>query len=166
VAATSLAGFFIAGPVFAAIGRFVGRSIPGPLRRAATTVGRAGARAVGSWPVALVLILAGFSIAGITRWRRRRTRAGPRPDGAAAAFADLVEALARAGHPRVDHQTPSELLGEVNADRSLDDEVTTAVQLVVQTFERERFSAKAPASADVVRARVAAERVRELVARG
>jgi hypothetical protein len=161
---TSLAGNFIAGPVFAAIARFVGRTVPGPVRRAAAALGKAGARAVGSWPVLLALVLAGIAIAGIHRWRRR-TRADPRSVGAAAAFADLEDALARAGHPRVEHQTPSELLLEVTADRSLDGEITTAAQLVVRVFERERFSAEVPASSEVMRARAAAARVRELVAK-
>jgi protein-glutamine gamma-glutamyltransferase len=165
VATTSLAGRFIAGPVFAAIGRFVGRTVPGPVRRAAAAVGRAGARAAGSWPTALTLVLAGIAIAGIARSRRRRFRAGPPPVGAAGAFADLVDALARAGHPRVDHQTPSELLGEVTADQSLDHDVSADAQLVVRTFERERFSAETPTSADVMRARAAAAHVRELVAK-
>jgi transglutaminase-like putative cysteine protease len=164
-ATPSLSRFFVAGPVFAAIARFVGRTVPGPVRRTFAAIAGAGARAVGSWPVALALVLAGIAVAGLLRWRRRRVPTGPRPIGAAAAYADLVDALARAGHPRVDHRTPSELLGEVTADRSFDDEVSAAAEVVVRTFERERFSAEAPPTHDVVRARAAATHVRDLVAK-
>ena len=161
----SLGSRFIAGPALAAIARFVGRTVPAPLTRAAVVVGRSGVDALRRWPEILATTLIALAAGALIRRRRRRTRAGPRPRAAAAAFADLVDALGKAGHPRGEHETPSELLGAVVADPSLGPEVASATELVVRAFERERFSGETPAGADVIRARAAAARVSELVSR-
>ncbi|MDP9298448.1 MAG: DUF3488 and transglutaminase-like domain-containing protein, partial [Actinomycetota bacterium] len=161
----NLASRFMAGPVFAAVARFVGRTVPAPVKRAAIAVGRLGIGVVRTWPVALAVALGGLVVGALVRRRRRRDRAGPRARGAHAAFADLVEAMTKAGHARDEHETPSEFLDAVIADVSLDDEVTAAATLVVRTFERERFSAERPTGVEVIRARAAATRARELIAR-
>ena len=56
---------------------------------------------------------------------------------------------------------------EVAADRDLAAEVIESAELVVRTFERERFAPTAdkPSEADVLRARAASAQVRQLVGR-
>jgi transglutaminase-like putative cysteine protease len=159
----SIASRLMAGPVLHAIAGFLRRVIPAPLKQALGQLRKAVAKAMRSIPiVAGVLLLAGLGLVLLLR-RRKRVRAGPAPTGAAAAFAELTEALALAGHTRRGSETPSEFLGQVVADRALDQEVKGAAEFVVRTFERERFSAGWPSDADVIRARAAAARARQLV---
>jgi transglutaminase-like putative cysteine protease len=158
---------FITGEVLAALGRFIAGVTPEPVKQVvgavAVAVRDAGLALVRAWPLTLgVLAIATLAVLAVRAWRRRRGR-GPRPTGAAAAFARLEAALAPAGHRRDGHETPSEYLDALSADPSLADEVVRQAELVVRTFERERFSGRAPGSDELARADAAAVRVRELV---
>jgi transglutaminase-like putative cysteine protease len=162
-----LSSRFMAGPVFAAVGRFVRDVVPEPVKAAAGAAGRGVLRAattvLDTWPL-LVGIVAVLAAAGAMLVRRRgRARAGPPPTGAAAAFVDLTAALTDRGHPWAPQQTASEYLAEVLADAALADEIGSAAELVVRTFERERYAMPKPAEAEVIRARAAAARVHDLV---
>jgi transglutaminase-like putative cysteine protease len=160
---------FMAGPVFAAIGRFAQRVVPEPVKRAAGVVlgaVRDAARlALRTWPVGLVVIaLGGF---GVAMWRRRRGRPQrARPaDAAEAAFLDLAAALAPAGHIRQDQATPAEYLRELERDPGLAPDVVEAAGKIVRTFERSRFAPESsrPSQEDVMRARALVAQVRETV---
>ncbi len=164
-AAPSVASRFMAGPVFAAIGRFVQRAVPQPVKHvvgvalgAVATTARA---ALHVWPVAVLALLALGAIAAL--WRRRRTRPPTPADPAEAAFVELTRALAPAGHAREEHETPSEYLGALARDDSIDGEVVAAAEEIVRTFERARFGpeARKPSPEEVAGARAMLERVRE-----
>jgi len=167
-AAPSAASRFMAGPVFAAIGRFVSTAVPQPVKAAAAIVARsvvsAGAFALRAWPIALVVLsAAGLLALMLRRWRRRWRRAS-RPPGEAA-FLDLVGVLEPLGHHRAPNVTPSEYLADVAADESLDDAVVAAAETVVRTFEQERFAPSTPSETDLASAREASLRVRQLAKR-
>ena len=167
-AAPSAASRFMAGPVFAAIGRFVSTAVPQPVKAAAAIVARsvvsAGAFALRAWPIALVVLsAAGLLALMLRRWRRRWRRAS-RPPGEAA-FLDLVGVLEPLGHHRAPNVTPSEYLADVAADESLDDPVVAAAETVVRTFEQERFAPSTPSETDLASAREASLRVRQLAKR-
>jgi transglutaminase-like putative cysteine protease len=158
---------FITGEALAALGRFVAAVTPEPVKllvgAVAGAVRDAGLGLVRAWPVTLgVLAIAALVVLVGRAWRRRRRR-GPRPTGAAAAFARLEAALVPAGHRREEHETPSEYLDALSADPSVGAELVREVELVVRTFERERFSARGPGPEELARADAAAGRVRELV---
>ena len=167
-AAPGVASRFMAGPVLAALGRFARDVVPAPLKSAAVGVGRsvaaAGGLALRAWPIAAaLLVLTGFALT-MARRVRRRSRAGPSTPGEEA-FLGLVEALGPVGHTRSPQATPSEFLDGVSADDALGADVIDAAEIVVRTFERERFAAAKPSDAELGRARVAADRVRTLVGR-
>ena len=94
---------------------------------------------------------------------RRPRRAAP-PDAIAAAYEELLLALAAAGHAPDPSKTPSEVRAEVLADGSLAGEAAAHASLVVDTLERARFARPGdrPGTIDVTRAVAAATRVREL----
>jgi hypothetical protein len=98
------------------------------------------------------------------RLRRRRPGRIEPPDAIARAYEDLLGALAAAGHPPDPAKTPAEVRAEVLADASLGSEATGHATLVLETFERARFARPSdrPGDVDVMRARAAATRVREL----
>jgi hypothetical protein len=167
-AAPGIAGRFMAGPVFAAVGRFAREVVPAPLKSAAAGVGRsvaaAGALALRVWPVALVLLaFTGLGLA-LARRSHRRSRARPSTPGEEA-FLGIVEALGPLGHSRSPQETPSEFLDSVVDDETLDAGVIAAAEIVVRTFERERFAPVKPGAAELGLARAAADRVRTLVGR-
>jgi transglutaminase-like putative cysteine protease len=160
---------FITGEALAALGRFVSSITPEPVKHALAAAARlvrdAGGALARAWPVALgIAALAGLVPLGVRRWRRRR-RSGPRPTGAAAAFASVVAALGATGHRRADHETPSEYLRGLATDPELGPDVVREAELVVRAFERERFSGREPTPAELAEADAAAGRVRELVRR-
>ncbi len=167
-AAPSATSRFMAGPVFAAIGRFVSTAVPQPVKAAAGAVVRsvasAGAIALRAWPVALVVLLATGPIAlALRRWRRR-ARSEARTPGEAA-FLELVETLRPLGHERPPTVTPSEFLEHIAGDRGLDRVVIEAAETIVRTFEQERFAPTDPSEAEVARARDASALVRGLAGR-
>jgi len=163
-----VASRFMAGPVFAAIGRFLGAT-PEPIKDAVRGLGHAvtlaGRGALASWPSVLVGAVIAALVVALARRRRRIRALGPPPTGAEAAFEELRAALAEAGHDRDPSETPSEYLASVAADPALAATVVEVAELVVRTFERARFAPEGarPSEADVVRARAAAAHVAELV---
>ena len=160
----SIVSWLMAGPVLHALGGFFRVIVPAPLKQAFGRLRNAAAMARGTTlTVGGIALLMAALATMLVRRRKIRLRAGPPPRGAAAAFAELTEAMALVGHVRRGSETPSEFLGQVEADRSLDQEVRGAAELVVRTFECERFSGGWPSDADVIRARAAAARARELV---
>ncbi len=168
VADPGVASRFMAGPVFAAIGRFLGAT-PEPIKDVARGIGHAiaiaGREALAAWPFVLVAAALAAAAGAIARRRRRVRALGPPPTGAEAAFEELRTALAGAGHDRDPAETPSEYLASVAADPALAVAVIEAAELVVRTFERARFAPEGarPSHADVVRARAAAAHVADLV---
>ena len=165
-ASPSVASRFMAGPVFAAVGRFVRDAVPEPVKAAFGAAGRAvggaGTLALRLWPLALGGVLAaGLALAAVRRVRRR-ARSAPRTPGEAA-FLELVDALGPTGHEREPHETPSEFLNAIAADRAVDDAIVAAAETVVRTFERERFARAKPSPGEVAGAREASARVRALV---
>ncbi|MGZ8637041.1 MAG: transglutaminase TgpA family protein [Actinomycetota bacterium] len=168
VADPGVASRFMAGPVFAAIGRFLGAT-PEPIKDVARGIGHAiaiaGRGALAAWPFVLVAAALAASAGAIARRRRRVRSLGLPPTGAEAAFEELRSALAGAGHDRDPAETPSEYLASVAADPALAIAVIEAAELVVRTFERARFAPEGarPTHADVVRARAAAAHVAGLV---
>ncbi|HEX7247446.1 MAG TPA: transglutaminase domain-containing protein, partial [Actinomycetota bacterium] len=167
-AAPGVASRFMAGPVFAAIGRFVSTAVPESVKAAAgvavTGVMRAAAFAIAAWPYAIAAIVAAaLLMVGVRRRRRPTRRATPTPGEAA--FLELVGVLQPLGHTRVPSETPSEFLLGLRTDRALDHEVVAAAETIVRTFEQERFAPSDPSDADLARAREASQRVRELVRR-
>ena len=167
-AASSWTSRFAAPEVFAAIGRAIGRTVPAPVKEAVGAVGRAVVSAAGAalrgWPIAAAAVLVG-GLALVWLRRRRRSPAARAPDDVGRAFEELVEALAGAGYERPASETPGEFRRRVAADGALDVEVRTHADLVVGTFEARRFAPPAarPSDAEVIRARAAAARVRQLV---
>jgi transglutaminase-like putative cysteine protease len=156
---------FVTPQVLAAIGNFVRRIVPAPVKTAATATVREIGRGAGwAWrhrmPAAAVLTATAAAV--VLKRRRKRGRVPPEV-GAGIAFNELVAALSEAGHPRDPHRTPSEYLLRVQADRGLAPDVVEAAELVVRTFERERFGRVKPSVADVTAARALAARVRGLV---
>jgi len=167
-ASPGAASRFMAGPVFAAIGRFLSTAVPQPVKDATGVVARgvatAGAYALEGWPAALAVLVVGGLLAVVFRRWRRRTRREPRTAGEAA-FLALVDVLEPLGHDRAPNVTPSEFLDGVIADPNLDHGVVEAAETIVRTFEQERFAPSKPSMADVALARDASLRLRELVGR-
>jgi len=163
---------FAAPEVFAAIGRVAGRAVPTPVKEALGTAGRAVAQVAGATLRSLPGLLALFGALGLTAFALDRRRRGDRAaavldDDVGLAFDELVAALGSAGHARGPSVTPSEFLREVAGDPDLEVEVRVFSDLVVRTFEARRYAAATdrPSDAEVIRARAAAARVRDLVAR-
>ncbi|HEY6567203.1 MAG TPA: transglutaminaseTgpA domain-containing protein [Actinomycetota bacterium] len=161
---------FMAGPVFAAVGRFFAQVVPEPVKRAigtmVRTVGSVGRLALSAWPWVVALAVLGATVAWVGRRRRSDRRHEPDTIGEAA-FVELVQALAPLGHVRGPSETAAEFLQGVEADEALDDDVVGASELVVRTYERERFGSPRakPTEAEALRARAAAAQVRHLVGR-
>jgi transglutaminase-like putative cysteine protease len=162
-AAPGLGDQFIAPEVLRAIGAFLSDAVPEPVKAALGAVGRVVVSvtrtAVAVWPVALELAIVAGALVWSLRRRARRRALGPPPVGAALAFAELEEAMAARGRPRRDAQTPSEFL----RDLGLEGEERLDAELVVRTFERERFASVSPPTEDVEGALEAAGRIRERV---
>ena len=166
----SFASSFVAAEAIATIARMLQRNVPEPVQRGVGAIGRSIASAAdavrNAWLAVIVIATLGGRGRAAAR-RRRRTRAAGPTDDAGRAFEELASVLARSGHPRPAAGTPSELLSGVGRDPALVAEVVANAELVVRTFERARYAAPldAPTDAEVMRARAAAARVRELVGR-
>jgi hypothetical protein len=158
-----LGGRFIAPEVLRAVGAFLADVAPEPVKAALGAVARAVVSvtraAVAAWPLALAVLVGAGGIAVALRRRARRRALGPPPVGAALAFAQLEEAMAARGHPRREPQTPREYLG----DLGLEARERGDAELVVGTFERERFAPEPPSTEEVAAALEAAARIRERV---
>jgi protein-glutamine gamma-glutamyltransferase len=165
VPAVNLSGAsrFMAGPVFAAIGRFLQHAVPEPVKRgvglAAKAVTVVATSAFRAWPAAVAAMAVIALAAWLLRRRRGRRRPGDLPPGEAA-FLDLVDALTPAGHARAAQITPSRYLDEVSSDLALDADVIAAAEVIVRTFEQERFARENPAPSTFEQARMAVQRVR------
>lgn len=165
-AAPSVASRFMAGPVFAAIGRFVSTAVPQPVKDAAGAAARAvagaGAIALRVWPIVLGIVLVAGLVLMAARRTGRRRRVEPTTPGEAA-FLALTDTFEHTEHARAAHMTPSEFLDDLVRDAALAAEVIDAAEVVVRTFEQERFALTKPTERDVAAAREACDRVRKLV---
>ena len=161
-AATSLGDRFLLPKAIGSIGRFFAAVVPDPLKRAASGVGRVVAgiavSAVRWWPVTLGGLL------GIGAWlfvRRKRDRqaspGGPRTH-ASRALAEVSAALRTRG--RRPWETPSEFLRRIRGV-GLPPDVVDDAELVVRTFERERFGAAGLSDDERAATLAAAARVRK-----
>jgi transglutaminase-like putative cysteine protease len=159
---------FIGGEVLAAVGRFLSTAVPQPVK----DLFRNAARGIGVVWGGLhgVQALAAFGVIGLLLWylvvRRRRGSRLPAQALALGAYLDLTRALASLGHPLMEHATPREYLRRVTADPAIERAVVAEAEVVVATLERDRFSGRPAADADLDRSRAAVKRVRDLVARG
>jgi transglutaminase-like putative cysteine protease len=164
-AAPGLGSRFIAPEVLRAIGRFLSHVTPEPVkavaRQAGAAIGAAARVTLAAWPVT-VPVAALLLVAALV-WRRRRARRphGPPPSGAARAFLALSEALRARGHPRAGHQTPTEFLREIERSGALPGDLLGDAEVVVRTFEDERYAGRKPDHEEVKGALAAASRVRE-----
>ncbi|MGH2597604.1 MAG: transglutaminase TgpA family protein [Actinomycetota bacterium] len=159
---------FIGGEVLAAVGRFLSTAVPEPVKELFRNTGHGigivlgGLHGVRSLPVLGVL--------GLPLWalvvRRRRGSRLPTQPVALRAYLDLTQALASLGHPLTEQATPREYLRRVSADPAIERAVVAEAEVVVATLERDRFSGRPAADADLARSRAAVKRVRDLVARG
>ena len=169
-AAPSASDWFIAPKVIAAIGRFLGWLVPQPVDAAlgalVSAIARSGALALRWWPAAAVtLAFASVVVVWMSRARRRRRR-GPPATGAAAAFQSMCQTFEARGVPRSSATTPSEhLLALVRADPVARAE-RGQVELIVRTFERERFSGNPPGDEEIEAALAAAGRLSASAVRG
>jgi transglutaminase-like putative cysteine protease len=160
-AAPSLGSRFVVPEVLRAVGRFVASVVPEPVRRLAREFASAlasFARTVfGTWPIMLGVLLA-LVLAGVLLRRRGLARGhGPPLRGTAKAFADLVRAMAVRGHARRPEQTPKEYLRSLGP--FLVDEDRADAEVVVRSFERDRFSGEPLAPEEVGASLAAAHRV-------
>jgi transglutaminase-like putative cysteine protease len=165
-AAPGLGGRFIAPEVIRAIGRFIAQVTPEPLkavaREAGSAIGAAARGTLASWPLSVVAAGLVFAAALWLRRRRRVARArAPAPSGAARAFIALSDALRVRGHPRAEHQTPTEFLRGIERDGALPGDLFGDAEVVVRTFEGERYAGRKPDDEEVEGALAAASRVRE-----
>jgi transglutaminase-like putative cysteine protease len=163
-AAPRPASRFIGGEVLAALGRFVSDAVPEPVKRLFHDLagGLAVLRdhAVGALPPLIVV----GTVVGLLLWRRRRRRSRrPGQPVALGAYLDLTDVLADRGHPLVEHATPREYLQAIAKDPAIERAIVEEAEVVVSTLERDRFSGRPAADADLVRAREAVVTVRELV---
>lgn len=156
-------GWFVAPDVLRAVGRWVSRAVPAPVRAAVSTAGRAigavarGALAGWGWIVTLAAVIVA-GLAWVGRARRSRSRPPP-PSGAAAAFDLLTRSMGSRGAARAAHETPSEYLDALRG-RGLAPGLLTDAERIVRVFERERFSPDPPAAVEVDEVLAAARRVR------
>jgi transglutaminase-like putative cysteine protease len=165
-AAPGAAGLFILPQVLHAIGGFVARVVPGPVKAVVAASGRALAAAAQAawrwWPVSVAVAFS--ALLGAATWRRRRTRGPPRA-GPTAAFDSLCRTFGRRGMPRSAARTPAEYLRHIQSAAWLDRAGREDAALVVRTFERATFSASAPDPGEVERSLAAASRLRALASR-
>src|SRR5438093_904757 len=163
-AAPGLGGRFIAPEVIRAIGRLIARVTPEPLkalaRRAGSAIGAVARGTLASWPLSVGF--AGLVVALALWLRRRRLRAagGTPPSGAGTAVSTASEALRDRGHPRAEHQTPTEFLRGIERDGALPRDLFGDAEVVVRTFEAERYAGRKPDDEEVDGAFAAASRVR------
>jgi transglutaminase-like putative cysteine protease len=160
-----LAGRFIAPQVLSAVGRFLARLVPRPVKAVVAAVGSVVAsvwRRLGTVAWAL-----GLCAAFVATWaiRRRRRRGHLRaPPGAlpVEAFRSMCETFEARGHPRPAYRTPTEYLLALLVEDRLAVDARRDLELIVRTFELEAFSGDRPGGDDARLARDAADRVRGL----
>ena len=147
-AAPSVASRFLAGPSDRAIGRFLSRAVPEPVKAA---VGAIGSRRAAAGAVACRALAVGARGRGARRCDRLPAPAPPHgdprrgpPTTAGRAFAELVDALAPAGSSaRPRRPRPAELPGRGGRrPRPRRRGRSSHAELVVRTFERARFAAR------------------------
>lgn len=157
-ASPGLGARFIAPEVLRAVGRFVSRVVPEPVKAAVRLAARglrsAARGATSVWVLlAALLVLAAF---GWFRWGHRPARGAPSTP-AARAFVDLERAMARRGRPRREHQTPEEYLRVLEPELSGAERTDAAT--IVRAFEVDRFSGRGLAGDEGERALAAAARI-------
>ncbi|MEW6060289.1 MAG: transglutaminaseTgpA domain-containing protein [Actinomycetota bacterium] len=160
-AAPGLGGRFIVPEVLRAIGRFAANVVPEPVKRLARVVASAfvwSARNIfAAWPIAGGALLA-LVLSGLLLKRRRLARGhGPPLRGTAKAFADLGRTMTSRGHARRPQQTPGEYLRSLRP--FLPEEDRADAEVVVRSFEQDRFSGERLSEEDVDAALAAAHRL-------
>jgi transglutaminase-like putative cysteine protease len=161
-----LAGRFIAPQVLRAVGRFLVRIVPGPVKAGAAAVGSAMASAwrrlaTGAWILGFCSAVTALSAVWAIRRRRRRLRSPPGPLPVEA-FRSMCETFEARGHPRLSHRTPHEHLLALLVEDRLALDARQDLELIVRTFEHEAFSGDRPGGDEGRLARDAADRVRNL----
>ncbi|MEX2275339.1 MAG: DUF3488 and transglutaminase-like domain-containing protein [Actinomycetota bacterium] len=159
---SSIADRFLLPKAIGAIGRFFETVVPDPVKRGVSAIGRvvvgAMAGAVRWWPATLAALLA----LGVGLTVRRRGGRRPQPFGpstqAGRALAEVSAALRPRG--RSPWETPSEFLRRIRRVGLAPDLVDDA-ELVVRTFERERFGSAALSDEERAATLAAASRVRK-----
>jgi transglutaminase-like putative cysteine protease len=162
-AAPGLGTRFLAPQVFEAVGRFLARIAPAPVKRVASAVANVAAF-IGGRVAKARLAMAVFALVlgsvALTIWRRRRVRVrGQPPAGAAAAFSSLCRTFEARGLRRPAHHTPSEHLNRLLTQMELTPEDRHDVALIVHAFERDRFSGLEPVADEVTQSLRAAARL-------
>jgi protein-glutamine gamma-glutamyltransferase len=166
---------FLLAEVLGALGRAASRAIPDSVKRGVGEAASAlatGAHAAGRSP-ATVAVTAFLLAAGLllVRHRRRRDGSGRQPTGAALAYVHLAQALRERGVERRRSQTPSELLAELPAEllaeqlpavggrSGVPERERADAELIVRTFEAERYARTPPDAGRVQASLDAAERL-------
>jgi protein-glutamine gamma-glutamyltransferase len=162
-----LAGGFIAPQVLRAVGRFLVRIVPGPVKAVAAEVGSAVASAwrrlaAGAWILAFSTALAAVWAVRRRRGRRRRRLRPPPGPLPVEAFRSMCETFEARGHPRPAHRTPHEHLLALLVEDRVAHDARKDLELIVRTFEHEAFSGDQTGRDEGRLARDAADRVREL----
>jgi transglutaminase-like putative cysteine protease len=161
-----LADRFIAPQVLRAVGRFLARVVPDPVKAAVLALVSGAAalwrRAWNGWSLVVFPFLSLF-VAWVIPSRRGRGRLrAPSRSPPTEAFGSMCRTFEARGHPRLPHRTPDEHLLALVVEDRLAAEAREDLELIVRTFEREAFSGR-PADPDQGRrAHSAAERVRDL----
>ena len=81
--------------------------------------------------------------------------------GAAAAFDTICRAFEARGRPRSPSATPTEHFHRLVAGDAVARAERTSLEMVVRTFERDRFAERPPEQGEVDAALAAADRIRE-----
>jgi hypothetical protein len=158
-------GWFVGPTVLRAVGRFLAWLTPDPvqslLRRLGSLAEAVAASIARRWLVFLMAALLGGLVWAWARWRRRARLRGPPLTGAAAAFDTICRAFEARGRPRPPSTTPSEHFHRLVARDPLARAHRDALEVVVHTFERERFAERRPDRRELEAAVEAAHRISE-----
>jgi hypothetical protein len=155
-------GWFVGPAALRAVGRFLAWVTPDPVEAALRQLGSlVAAGAAHGWPLLPAAALVGDLAWAWARRRRRRRLRGPPLTGAAAAFDTMCRAFDARGRPRSPSATPTEHFHRLVAGDALARAERTSLEIVVRTFERDRFGKRPPNQREVEDALAAADRIRE-----
>ena len=155
-------GWFVGPAALRAVGRFLAWVTPDPVEAALRQLGSlVTAGAAHGWPVLPAAALVGGLAWAWARRRRRQRLRGPPLTGAVAAFDTMCRAFDARGRPRSPSATPTEHFHRLVAGDALARAERTSLEIVVRTFERDRFGKRPPNQREVEDALAAADRIRE-----